>query len=65
MENLMMYLNRLIRVMAKIVVQDSNVLSKAFNGCYGVLHTSSFTNPYDIFGFTVSTYDVGLKNVIK
>lgn len=39
-------------VMAKLTDVDS--LEKAFEGCCGVFHTSAFTDPAGLSGYTVS-----------
>lgn len=40
-------------VMAKLTDIDS--LEKAFEGCGGVFHTSAFTDPAGLSGYTVSS----------
>lgn len=41
-------------VMANLTEVES--LSEAFNGCRGVLHTSSFIDPAGLSGYTVSLF---------
>lgn len=46
-------------IMAKL--NDVDSLLKAFEGCRGVFHTSAFTDPAGLSGYTVSFY-LCLKN---
>lgn len=41
-------------IMAKLT--DVDGLEKAFQGCRGVFHTSAFTDPAGLSGYTVSNY---------
>lgn len=46
--------NKISAVMAKLTEIES--LSEAFQGCRGVFHTSAFTDPAGISGYTVSAH---------
>lgn len=46
-------------IMAKLT--DVDGLEKAFQGCRGVFHTSAFTDPAGLSGYTVSNYTFFFK----
>jgi uncharacterized protein YbjT (DUF2867 family) len=46
--------NNLEIIVAKLSDVDS--LEKAFEGCHGVFHTSAFTDPAGLSGYTVSVF---------
>jgi hypothetical protein len=46
--------NNLEIIVAKLSDVDS--LEKAFEGCRGIFHTSAFTDPAGLSGYTVSVF---------
>eukprot|EP01018_Ginkgo_biloba_P023910 Gb_08683 [translate_table: standard] len=58
--------SRLTAVVANMV--DLDTLSEAFNGCYGVFHTSTFIDPEGVSGYTEQMVKLevkGAENVIE
>jgi hypothetical protein len=55
--------NNLEIIIAKLSDVDS--LEKAFEGCHGVFHTSAFTDPAGLSGYTVSVFCLFDFNYLK
>ena len=52
--------NGIIAVMAKLTEVES--LVEAFQGCHGVFHTSAFTDPAGLSGYTVSLSNIKINS---
>ena len=46
--------NRLSGVVVNVAADSIASISEAFDGCYGVFHTSYFIDPHGLSGYTVS-----------
>lgn len=57
--------NKLTGVVANVVSDSTAALCEAFDGCYGVFHTSSFIDPHGLSGYTEHMVNLEVKGAEK